>query len=184
MRQTPRLPPHVGRNDPVRGPNTPKRTGDSLNELIRSLEAECQLGLQVRDSTWSPSKRAGSLEDKVQGQIKRCYFSSEPALRQTLQKFKADAERLPEQEERLKLLHLLLRSQTSTPQSSRVLRSQTPREDSHKSLRDQGCKFTFLVPISCSISFAWLYFCVVILPSPSWFILKSALSRSATQLPR
>lgn len=170
--------------------STPQRprTGAALNDLVSAFEAECHLGLQVREETWSPSQNGNSLPDKVFGQIKRCYFSSEPALRRTLNDFKINAVDLP-QKERLELLHQLLRSQISSPPSTRGTGLHTPQDGLNKPLRSQDCK--------CGISIFLLNFCSYELhflsfdyidcpfsypPSPKSFI-KSNLSSVRRALP-
>ena len=128
-------------------PITPARprSAAALNELIRQLNVEHQLHLPVRDENWSPSKNANSptLADKIVGQIKRMYFSAGPALQRVLDDYKTKAANL-QQRERLNLLHLLLRSQTSSP-SARVTGTQTPRDDPHKSLRSSTRKLHMLL---------------------------------------
>lgn len=124
------------------GPGTPQhpRTGDTLNEIIRQLECEFNLGLEVRSETWSPLKNDSSLANKIQGKIKRLYFSSEPALQQILDDFKAKAGNVV-RGKRLELLHQLLRAQTSSPRSPNVPGSRSLRDESHKSLRAPPCTF-------------------------------------------
>jgi hypothetical protein len=125
-------------NRASRGPETPQKQppGAELNDLIRSLEAECRLGLQVRDESWSPSKTTAnpSLADKVYGQIKHGFFRFRPTLYRSIEAFKQQAVNLSQQE-KLELLHLLLKSKTNSPLLAKSTSSQSPRDDFAKSLR-------------------------------------------------
>lgn len=122
------------------GPLLAQRTGDRLDDIIRSLDSECDLGLQPRDKTWSPSRKANSRSDKVQGQLKWLFWSSKSAFDELLEDFKKRAPRLRDRDARLELLHSLLKEHTSSPHPSRRPRSQTPSNDTLKSLRSPPCK--------------------------------------------
>ncbi|KAF1950050.1 hypothetical protein CC80DRAFT_598473 [Byssothecium circinans] len=104
-------------------PDTPrkKKDGAGLNSLIRSLESEWQLGLQVRDNTWSPSKSSDSLHEKVNSHLKRLYYCAGPELENALAAFRVIAPALGPKE-RLNLLHSALKSQNTT---SPLARSRT-----------------------------------------------------------
>jgi hypothetical protein len=156
--QWPAASPHAGSRGPVHGPSPARRAGEALDDLIRSLEADCKLGLTVRDPTWSPSTRTDSLPDKVQGQIKRLFYSDKSALMQTLSDFETKARKLPTQKERLDFLHLSLRTVTPSPQTARVTRSQTLRDGSHKSLRDPPCKYEVIFGATMHLSIVFVAF--------------------------
>ncbi|KAF2678023.1 hypothetical protein K458DRAFT_423437 [Lentithecium fluviatile CBS 122367] len=105
-----------GPGAPATAPNTPRKDGAALNRLIRSLEDEWRLGLDVHDRLLSPSQRGDTLAGKVYGQIQRLYYSSEPALDKALEGFRQIALGF-EHGKRLELLHGTLKSQTRSPLS-------------------------------------------------------------------
>ncbi|OCK74509.1 hypothetical protein K432DRAFT_409803 [Lepidopterella palustris CBS 459.81] len=116
-------------------PTTPhrRRTGEGLNNIIRSLESRWNLGLSVRGPDWSPSTSAKTLADKVFGQIKLIYFSSEPALHRTLDEFSAYASNYP-QAGRLEYLFVLLRKASGSA-GRKVSGYESPQNDPPKTLR-------------------------------------------------
>lgn len=157
MRQSPRLLQgnRAGRNgpEPITGssslpppqPRTPQhpKTGAALDELILSLEREWRLGLEIRDKLWSPQKAdKESTSDKVYGQIKRLFYSARPALDSALAIFKSTAPGFAP-EDRLKVLHGILKSVTQSP----ISRAGTPLNEPPKSLKSESlyrlCKSRF-----------------------------------------
>jgi hypothetical protein len=150
MRQPPRLLQRnrsgAGRsNDPqptIEGslpPHTPRhpKTGAALDELVRSLEDEWRLGLKVPGLLWSPQRAdVKSTAEKVYQQIKYLFFSAQPALDDALNSFKSQAIGFPP-DERLKVLHGILKSRTLSP----ISRAGTPLSEPPKSLNSvQTCK--------------------------------------------
>jgi hypothetical protein len=101
---------------PVTTPNTPRKDGAALNELIRSLEDEFRLGLVYDEKLFSPSRRSDVLSGKVYGQIQRLYWSPEPALGRALDHFRQIAVNFAP-DKRLEVLHGTLKSQTQSPLS-------------------------------------------------------------------
>ena len=123
----------AGAPAPVPTPNTPRKGGAALDRLIRSLEDEYGLGL-IQQGLLSPSQRSDALTGKVYGQIKRLYWSSEPALEEALEKFRQIASGFaPEQH--LGLLHGTLKSQLQSPLSKAGTPSSSQARRSDVSLR-------------------------------------------------
>jgi hypothetical protein len=119
----------AGPGAPATAPNTPRKTGKELNELIRSLEDEWRLGLDVHNKLLSPDKRSDTLQGKVYGQIQRLFFSSPTALGTALDGFRQIAPGF-EHGKRLELLHGSLKSQTQSPLS----RAGTPASSQGRSV--------------------------------------------------
>jgi hypothetical protein len=153
MRQSPRLlqgnrsgagrsndsQPTIEGSLPPRTPRHPK-TGAALDELVRSLEDKWRLGLKVRGTLWSPQKAdVRSTAEKVYGQIKRLFFSAQPALEDAIKSFEKQANGFPH-EKRLEVLHGILKSRTLSP----ISRAGTPLNEPPKSLKSvQTCKLSF-----------------------------------------
>lgn len=143
-----------------------ERNGVALDDLIRSLEAEWQLGLKLH-GLQSPSQRAESLSGKVYGQIQFLHYSSPGVLHKLLDGFRQMAPVL-QPATRLELLNERLnmempsKSRTGTPASSqgnrnvppKTLKSAQPCEfvqaNTHNSTRedcwDQACLPHVLLP--------------------------------------
>ena len=125
---------------PASLPNTPHhpRPGAALNDLIHTLEAQWQLGLKIREPTWSPVKGRKDIADKVYGQIQHLFYSAKPALNSVLQNFHV-APGLAH-DSRLQLLHGLLKAKAPSPSSSAA----TPLNEAPKSSKQwQSCKYTY-----------------------------------------
>jgi hypothetical protein len=106
----------VGPGAPATAPKTPRKDGAALNKLIRSIDAEWRLGLDIHNSLLSPSKRSDSLQGKVYGQIQRLFYSSQESLDRALDGFRLIAPGFTH-DKLLNVLHGTLKSQTPSPLS-------------------------------------------------------------------
>ncbi|KAF1364385.1 hypothetical protein EJ07DRAFT_99234 [Lizonia empirigonia] len=102
-------------------PLTPRRTGEALDNLIRSLEHQYQLGFKNK-SEWSPA-RSKTAADVVAKKIQHLFFSSRTDLEDALAAF-AKIATSTAQNERLGVLSNILRSKvprsrTGTPTSTK-----------------------------------------------------------------
>ena len=114
---------------PASLPQTPHhaRRGRAIDELICEIEAEWQLGLEVRREPWSPRHiSTNNQADKVYGLVKQLYYSSNSALSQAIDTFKELAPTFPRQD-RLTLLLRTLRSKTNTQERDSLSKVGTPR---------------------------------------------------------
>jgi hypothetical protein len=128
MRKASRSTPTPGNHDLV-PPTTPNHMGtpNSINEIIRSLNATYDLGLQVQGPHWSPSTRSKSTAGKLCGRIQHLNYKDPTTLADGLNKFGRIALELS-REERLDQLMRLLPLRTGTPKSSlREATIQSPR---------------------------------------------------------
>jgi hypothetical protein len=153
MRQSPRLlqgrngngagrsngpQPTIAGSLPPRTPRHP-RSGD-VDDRIRELERDWQLGLKVRGPLWSPQKAdEKSTAEKVYDKIRRLFFLSEPTLDKALKSFKEIASHLAPNKQ-LDMLHVLLKSEIPTP----ISKAGTPLNEPAKSLNIQTCKYRSL----------------------------------------
>jgi hypothetical protein len=123
---------------PPRTPRHPK-SGDVDNK-IRKLERDWQLGLKVRGPLWSPQKAdKKSTAEKVYDKIKRLFFSTDSALDKVLKTFDEIAHHV-QTNERLNVLHVLLKNEIPTP----ISRAGTPLNEPPKSRNVQTCKYKHL----------------------------------------
>ncbi|CAI6336529.1 unnamed protein product [Periconia digitata] len=113
----------------VSTPNTPRKNGAGLNQLVQSLENKWHLGLEIRDDTWSPEKDTKHPASQVYGRLKRLYYALGPGLQQALDTFDELASGFA-QEMQLGLLHGILKSKIDqTPPSKK----RTPSSLRHES---------------------------------------------------
>ena len=128
-------------------PLTPRKKGEGLNNLIRSLESRYQLGFKVNDEFRSPARNV-TAADAVAKKIQFLYYSHEGALHDALAAFASAAPYVAEGQ-KLHMLSDLLKSKTQY--GSPVSRSGTPtRNVPPKTLKTpQLCKCIFM-----SFSFA------------------------------
>lgn len=103
-------------------PLTPRKKGEGLDNLIRSLEERYQLGFKVRGELRSPA-HSQTAADTVVKKIQYLYFSDGPALDQALAEFATTAISVAK-DQRLDVLSNILRSKTQY--KSPVSRSGTP----------------------------------------------------------
>jgi hypothetical protein len=120
---------------------TPRKKGEGLDNLIRSLEERYQLGFKVRGELRSPA-HSQTAADAVAKKIQYLYFSDEPALHQALAAFATTATFLAK-DQQLDVLSNILRSKTQY--KSPVSKPGTPTNAKNvppKSLRTpQPCKY-------------------------------------------
>lgn len=118
-------------------PGTPHhlRPGAAIDERIRSLEAEWQIGLKIRGAGWSPHRsNANDTADKIYGLVQRFHYSAETTLNQAIASFR---ELAPEfaPEKRLDLLYRILSSKTKKDSIDPISRTGTPKNEPPKSLK-------------------------------------------------
>jgi hypothetical protein len=97
-------------------PLTPRKKGEELDKLIRSLEDQYQLGFPVTAGLRSPAT-GRSTADKVAQRIQHLFYSSRPALDNALARFATTATCIPKAQRAETLLNIL-RSTCPTPTSS------------------------------------------------------------------
>ena len=121
-------------------PLTPQKKGEYLDNLIRSLEDQYQLGLKAGAGLRSPA-RSKTAEDTAIQMIQRLYYTHGPALDDALAAFAAVATFIPK-DQRLEALSTILRNKIK--HKSPMSRSGTPmnaRNVPPKSLKTpQPCK--------------------------------------------
>lgn len=103
-------------------PSTPRKKGEALNQLLRSLEDQYQLGFKVSGEPRSPINKT-SAADPVQNRIQHLFYRQKPALDEALVAFATTATYIP-QAQRLSALLDILRSKTQ--HDSPVSRAGTP----------------------------------------------------------
>lgn len=117
-----------------RTPHHPK-SGTALNELIRTLEADWQLGLRVRDDPISPAQSCAPA-DKTYGKIQKLFYVARPALDRALDTFGKIATGF-KPDQRLELLDGVLKSELcakSSPTRTETLLDSRSRNELPKSL--------------------------------------------------
>ena len=132
------------------GPTTPHRAVslDPINDIIYSLENRWKLGLQTRDSSWSPSRNSKSTADKIYDRIKYWYFKDRRSLDRRLDEFNRLAHRYLHDERPGELLKLLPYKNQTLQSSARDARLESSRAISALSLRSQLCKCTRIHTVS------------------------------------
>jgi hypothetical protein len=135
------------------------KSGKDLEQLIQRLDSEFQLGLKIRDETWSPAKSDRSLPDQVHGSIKALYWSAYPVLTRVVDEFKHQVDVAPTSPSKAKLtlLHKLLRKETPSPGFRRQPRtnsvpsvpsiSSSSHGEARTKLRSSLCKYAHLLPL-------------------------------------
>ncbi|KAF1995645.1 hypothetical protein P154DRAFT_412766, partial [Amniculicola lignicola CBS 123094] len=113
----------------------------AIHDIISTLEAGWRLGLRVRDGNWSPSQSDKSRADRINGYVKRLYYTNRSALDRCLKTFNSIAGGQPTAEARLGLLDDLLRAECPTPRVAGQSGTHTPRDDPPKFLRSPLCTF-------------------------------------------
>ena len=125
-------------------PLTPRKKGEGLNSLIRSLESRFQLGFKVNSEFRSPARNV-TAADAVAKKIQFLYYSHERALHDALAAFESAAPYAAEGQ-KLNMLSDFLKAKTQN--GSSVSRSGTPtstRNEPPKSLKTlQLCKCIFM----------------------------------------
>jgi len=132
------------------GPTTPHRAVslDPINDIIYSLENRWKLGLQTRDSSWSPSRNSKSTADKIYDHIKYWHYKDKRSLNRRLDEFSRLAHRYPHDERPGELLKLLPYKDQTVQSSARDARLESWRAISAPSLRSQLCKCTHIHTVS------------------------------------
>jgi hypothetical protein len=124
-------------------PLTPRKKGEGLNNLIRSLESRYQLGFKVNGELRSPARNV-TAADGVAKKIQFLYYSHERALHDALAAFESAAPYAAEGQ-KLNMLFDFLKAKTQ--HGSPVSRSGTPtstKNEPPKSLKTpQFCKCIF-----------------------------------------
>ncbi|KZM24659.1 uncharacterized protein EKO05_0007083 [Ascochyta rabiei] len=132
-------------------PSTPRKNGEGLNNLIRSLEQRYQWDLKINSKYRSPAQ-LHTTEDAVTSRIQRLYYSTGSALHDALEAFANTAKSL-EKHQRLHVLLKILKSKgqhespvsrTGTPMSARNVppkslpTPQTPQRSTKDTPRSRG----------------------------------------------
>ncbi|XPS75497.1 hypothetical protein M3J09_007573 [Ascochyta lentis] len=107
-------------------PSTPRKKGEGLDNLIRSLERQYQLGFKTNLEFKSPARNK-TTADIVVDKIQYLYYSHGPALDEVLRTFASRAALLAKEQRLSELLHILRSkiqhespiSRTGTPMSAR-----------------------------------------------------------------
>lgn len=126
MQHVPRLVP-PGKAEGVAGlrsgaapaslPQTPRKKGEYLDKLLRSLEDQYHLGLKT-GSDWRSPARHNTIADKVNRKIQHLYFSYEPALDDAIATFANIASSITKDKRLEEFWKILLsKAEQSTPTS-------------------------------------------------------------------
>lgn len=126
-------------------PSTPRKKGEVLNQLIRSLENQYHLGFRVSTELRSPI-HSKSAADLVANRIQHLFYSHKPALDEVLATFATTATFIPKEQQldalssiiRSKVQHESPTSRTGTPLSGRNV----PRGSLKTS---QPCRYILIV---------------------------------------
>lgn len=155
MRRSPRLANGAGNGSRsatpthVPNPQTPQhpRSGAVLDDLVRSLDSEWQLGLSRTNNHLSSPSQPRTLAGRTYSRIQLLFYTSRPALDDALRIFNSTARGCP-LEKRLETLYRILLAQP-TP----VPRSGTPRNVPPKTLL---CKLRAHHPLQRKTRCAWI----------------------------
>ncbi|KAH7128366.1 RNA dependent RNA polymerase-domain-containing protein [Dendryphion nanum] len=102
-----------------------EKSGALLTDLIREIEREWNLGLDITDEKRSPDKAIDDLPNRVRNKIKVLYWRAKPVLDENLAEFRRLAPKRT-QSGRLKLLDGLLPQPADTPTPNRTKVLPTP----------------------------------------------------------
>lgn len=124
-------------------PSTPRKKGEELDNLIRLLEDQYQLGFSVSAGPRSPATRK-TTADILEQKIQFLFFSHRPALDDALARFTTTATVIPKEQRADSLLDIL---RSTTKGATPTSRSGTPLSTKNvppKSLKQsQLCKCAF-----------------------------------------